>query len=84
MKQGYGYEIYKVYRELFPTVTMRSIYYHLKKGVELEEFRVAQIKSEKGHYSWGPQAEKTYYALGKNAKPRMEKRVEKYFSKKKQ
>ena len=83
MKQGYGYEIYKIYREIFPTVTMRSIYYHLKKGVELEEFRVAQIKSEKGNYSWGLQAEKIYYALGKNAKPMMEKRVEKYFAKKK-
>ena len=32
MKQGYGYEIYKAYVKIFPKVTMRSIYYHLKKG----------------------------------------------------
>jgi len=32
MKQGYGYEIYKVYVAIFPKVTMRSIYYHLRKG----------------------------------------------------
>ena len=83
MKKGYGYEIYKAYREIFPAATMRVIYYHLKKGVETGEFKVDSIKSEKGHYSWGPQAEKVYYALGKNAKPKIEKRVEKYFSKKK-
>ncbi len=83
MKKGYGYEIYKVYREIFPAVTMRSIYYHLKKGVETGEFRVESVKSEKGDYSWGPSAEKVYYALGKNAKPAGDKRVEKWFRKKK-
>ena len=83
MKKGYGYEIYKVYREIFPKVTMRVIYYHLKKGVETGEFRVESIKQEKGNYSWGEKAEKIYYALGKNAKPRIDKRVEKWLSKKK-
>ena len=82
MKKGYGYEIYKSYRDIFPAVTMRSIYYHLKKGLETREFRVESIKSEKGEYSWGPSAEKVYYALGKDANPRVDKRVEKYFKKK--
>ena len=83
MKKGYGYEIYKIYRDIFPAVTMRVVYYHLKKGVETKEFKVAAIKMEKGDYSWGGQAEKIYYALGPDAKPRIDMRVKKYFSKKK-
>jgi len=83
MKKGHGYEIYKVYRNIFPAVTMRSIYYHLKKGVETKEFKVAEIKKENGNYSWGGQAEKIYYTLGKEAKPKIDKRVKKYFNKKK-
>ena len=83
MKKDYGYDIYKTYREIFPKVTMRVIYYHLKKGVETGEFKVEAIKSEKGEYSWGPSAEKIYYVLGKNARPLISKRVEDYFRKKK-
>jgi len=33
--KAYGYELYKVYVAIFPKVTLRSIYYHLKKGVDL-------------------------------------------------
>jgi len=81
MKSGYGYEIYKAYIEIFPAVTMRSIYYHLKKGLALKEFKVSKIKSEKGNYSWGPEAEKIYYALDVNARPQIDKKVKKYFEK---
>jgi len=83
LKEGYGYDIYKVYINVFPKATMRSIYYHLKKGVELGEFKVKQIKSEKGEYSWGGEAEKIYYILGPNAKPSMNKRVKEYLDKQK-
>ncbi|MBU0615186.1 MAG: hypothetical protein KJ601_03775 [Nanoarchaeota archaeon] len=69
MKQGYGYDIYKVYREVFPNVTMRVIYYHLKKGVALGELKVSEIKKEQGNYSWGSTVEKIYYGLGPEAKP---------------
>ena len=65
--KGYGYNIYKHYIEIFPKVTMRSIYYHLKKGVELGEFKIEKIENEKGDYSWGEMAEKIYYVLGDNA-----------------
>ncbi len=82
LKQGHGYDIYKIYRDIFPLVTMRSIYYNLKKGVVLEEFKVQAIKSEKGTYSWGETAEKTYYMLGPNAKPKIDSRVTEYFEKK--
>lgn len=83
MKQGYGYEIYKVYVEIFPKVTMRSIYYHLKKGTALEEFKVEKIQKEKGDYSWGGEAEKIYYALGPKAKPTSNNKVREYFESKK-
>jgi len=82
MKEGYGYEIYKQYRSLFPKVTMRSIYYHLKKGLAIKEFKISRVEKERGSYSWGPEAEKTYYSLGENAKPTMPDPVKEYFDKK--
>jgi hypothetical protein len=80
--KGYGYDIYKAYRDVFPTVTMRSIYYHLNKGIETEEFKIAEIKKEEGNYSWGTVVTKTYYALGAKAKPSMKQEVKEYFDKK--
>jgi len=81
MKKGYGYDIYKVYIELFPAVTMRSIYYHLNKGVEIGEFKVAEKKNEQGKFSWGTTVTKTYYALGDKAKPTLRDDVKKFFKK---
>lgn len=76
LKKGYGYDIYKVYRNLFPKVTLRSIYYHLKKGTELGELKVNKIIQEKGDFSWGSSCEKIYYSLGPNANPQCLKKVE--------
>ena len=76
MKRGHGYEIYQRYIQIFPKVTMRSIYYHLKKGSQLGEFKVDEIKREQGDYSWGHYAEKVYYSLGPNARPMHRKEVE--------
>ncbi len=80
--KAYGYDLYKDYCALFPLVTLRVIYYHLKKGVALKEFELEEVKMEKGNYSWGGEAEKKYYKLGINAHPRLEKRVKDYFDKK--
>jgi len=82
MKEGYGYGIYKAYVAIFPKVTMRSIYYHLKKGLALKEFKVSKVEREKGEYSWGGEAEKTYYGLGENAKPMGDDKAKEYFEKK--
>lgn len=79
MKEGHGYGIYNVYAQIFPKVTRRSIYYHLKKGTALEEFKMHKIKAEKGDYSWGDTAEKVYYGLGKQANPKIDNRVRKFF-----
>jgi len=81
LKKAYGYEIYKVYNAVFPKVTLRSMYYNLKKGVQLKEFKVENIIAEKGDYSWGAEAEKIYYKLDTNAKPKINQRVKKYIEK---
>ena len=78
---GYGYQIYQIYRSVFPSCTSEVIYYHLKKGLSLGEFQVEKTSKEKGDYSWGPVAEKTYYSLGKNAKPRTNRRVAEHIRK---
>ncbi len=80
----HGYGIYKHYLKLFPRCAQKSVYYHLNKGAALGEFKVEEIKQEKGDYSWGDSAKKIYYKLGKKAKPRINKKIKEYFSKKKQ
>ena len=82
MKRAHGYQLFKAYRDLFPKVTLRVIYYHLKKGVAIGEFVLDKVEKEKGDYSWGGEAEKIYYVLGKEAKPVKEKHIESYFHKK--
>tara|TARA_Y100000034_G_C6653627_1_gene286216 strand:+ start:134 stop:523 length:390 start_codon:yes stop_codon:yes gene_type:complete len=80
--EGYGYDISKIYNEIFPPVTQRSVYYHLRKGVQLQELDIHEIKVEKGNYSWGNTVEKIYYTIGNNAEPKGEKRVKQYIEKK--
>lgn len=82
-KSGYGYELFKTYIELYPKTTMRSIYYHLNKGLQTGEFRIDKITKAKGEYSWGSEAEKKIYALGEKAAPKIDKKARDYFSKKK-
>ncbi len=77
--EGYAYDVYKHYVSIFPKVTMRSIYYHLKKGTEIGEFVVKSVRAEKGDYSWGDRAEKIYYALGPQAGAQVNLEVKKYF-----
>ena len=70
MGRAYGYRISKIYLQAYPPVTRRVIYYHLRKGLEIGEFEIDRIEKEIGDFSWGSISEKTYYKLGKNAKPR--------------
>jgi len=82
LKQGYGYQISKIYNEIFPRVTQRSIYYHLRKGTTTNEISIHKIQQEKGDFSWGTTVEKIYYTLGKNAEPKNDKRITEFFKKK--
>ena len=79
--KGYGYEIHKIYKQIFPACTREVVYYHLRKGVQLEEFNIAEVRQEKGEYSWGSVVQKTYYNLGKNANPRGDEKVKEFFEK---
>lgn len=67
-KRATGYELFKVYREVFGSITSRSIYYNLHQGVILDVFELDEIATEAGEYSWGSKAEKKYYTLGRKAK----------------
>ena len=82
-KRAHGYEIYQHYKELFPKVTMRNVYYHLKKGLETGELKVEKIEKQAGDYSWGGEAERIYYSLGEKAAPKADARVKAYFDEKK-
>ncbi len=79
--EGYGYQISLLYNQIYPKCTMRSIHYHLRKGLETKEFVIKRVVKEKGEYSWGGMAEKIYYRLGDDAKPRMDARVATFFKK---
>jgi hypothetical protein len=74
-KQLYGYELYKIYKELYHPVTMRLIYYHLKKGLDTEEFKIQRVDKKIGKYSWGGTSENIIYALGSKANPMIEPHV---------
>jgi len=81
LKKAYGYQIHKIYNEIFPKCTRENIYYNLRKGAALKEFETHEIKQEKGEYSWGTIVEKKYYSLGPKASPKGDKRVKEYFKK---
>lgn len=76
--EAYGYQIYKVYKKVFPPVTLRSMYYHLRKGSDLGEFVKLRTEKDQGDYSWGPSAERIIYKLGPQAKPKGDERVRQY------
>ncbi len=79
--KGYGYQISKIYNEVFPQVTQRSIYYHLRKGTQTKEINVNKIKAEKGDFSWGDTVEKIYYELGDAAEAKGDSRVKEFLEK---
>jgi hypothetical protein len=81
--RAHGYQIYKVYKDLFPKVTLRVIYYHLKKGQDLGELVIDRVEKEQGDYSWGTEAEKIYYKLGPKADISGDERVKNYIEAKK-
>ena len=64
----YGYEIFKVYTDAFSPIALRSMYYHLNKGIGLDEFVIVGVKQEKGDFTWGDVSIRKYYVLGPSAK----------------
>jgi hypothetical protein len=80
---AHAYQIFKVYQTIFPKASMRSIYYHLKKGLTTGEFVIAKIEKVKGDFSWGPEVQRTLYKLSGKAKPKIDKRIKEYLDKQK-
>ena len=75
----HGYEVYKHYLKLFPKASMRAIYYSLRNGVKKGYFKIAKVEKKAGNYSWGPEAQRVYYALGELARPTGDPKARKYF-----
>ena len=73
--KGYGYELYKKYIQVFHKTTMRSIYYHLNKGVELGVFKIDKVENIPGDYSWGEGVRRVVFALDEKAEPKKDTRV---------
>jgi hypothetical protein len=77
-KELHGYELYKIYLDLYPKVSQRLIYYHLKKGVDTGEFLVSKQEKKTGNYSWGQSSENIIYCLGQSASPLIDARIKMY------
>ncbi|MEM4268475.1 MAG: hypothetical protein QXK37_06635 [Candidatus Woesearchaeota archaeon] len=73
----YGYRICQIYLEVFSHCTKEVIYHHLREGSKTGEFIVSKVAQEEGNYSWGQTAERIYYALGPNARPKNDGMVRK-------
>ena len=82
LEEGYGYEINKIYLEIYGKVAQKSIYYNLSKGIETEEFKLIETRREEGNFSWGNTVQKHIYSLGPNAKPIIDEEAKKYFDNK--
>lgn len=81
LEKSHGYNIHKIYNEIFTPCTRENIYYNLRKGVLLGEFEMEIVK-EKGNYSWGETVEKKVYKNGPQAKPLGNQAVKMHFEKK--
>lgn len=76
LKEAYGYSLYKNYKKVFPErISMRSVYYHLSKGADLNIFNIKEVQEVKGNYSWGTGTKRVIFVLGPEAKPRQSKEV---------
>ena len=63
-----GYDLHKIYVEVYGKVTIRSIYYNLHTGVLIGYFNIESIKQEQGEFSWGSEVEKKYYSINPKGK----------------
>ena len=79
----YGYQIHKIYEDIFPKITLRLVYYHLKKGLSTKEFSVYKMDIKEGNYSWGARTQNIIYTLGPEAKAVGDARVREYKEKEK-
>lgn len=58
---SYGYEVYKKYIKIFGTITMRDIYYHIKRLLKDRLIKIKELKKIQGDFTWGSISERIYY-----------------------
>ncbi len=75
LNKVHGYKLYLMYQTVYGKVAQKSIYYNLRKGVDTGEIDIDSAVREKGDFSWGDVAMKTYYKLGPNAQTKSLKYV---------
>ena len=65
LKEGtaYGYQIFKKYRARYGEISLRLIYYHLKKGEKDGLFEMTEFEEATGDFSWGGTTKHKYYKL---------------------
>jgi hypothetical protein len=80
-RKAYGYEIYRYYLDIFPKCTSKSIYYHLKKGLDTGEFVLDRIENKSGQFSWGENVQRKYFRPGPGARALGNKEARRYFEK---
>jgi DNA-binding PadR family transcriptional regulator len=71
MEKSHAYEIAKTYKKVFGPISIRSVYYNLKKGQELGIFEVKEIQKVEGNFSWGSTAQRICYGLTDKAEPKI-------------
>jgi hypothetical protein len=69
LKKANGYQIYKVYKQLYAPCSLRVIYYHLQRGVQYGLFVIDSVVETKGSYSWGTTSQQAFYRLEPSVKP---------------
>jgi DNA-binding PadR family transcriptional regulator len=70
MGKAYGYEIHKRYCQEFTPVSQRLVYYHLHQAVKMGLLKIAATERTQGDYSWGMEAEKTWYTAAQTTSSR--------------
>jgi len=77
MEKSHAYELAKTYKKVFGPISIRSVYYNLKKGLELNVFEVRDIQKVEGNFSWGT----TAHGLTNNAAPKADPKLKEILTK---
>ncbi|MBS3064184.1 MAG: hypothetical protein J4472_00015 [DPANN group archaeon] len=75
MEKSHAYELAKTYKKVFGPISIRSVYYNLKKGLEIGVFEVKEIQKVEGNFSWGTTAQRICYGLTNKAAPKADPKL---------
>ena len=72
----YGYEVYKIYKEVYGEVLLRTIYYHLKACEKRGELKAKKIVGVLGGFTWGYETDRIYYELKEGVEEKLKMNIE--------